>query len=108
MSDWVDLYMDKKLKKSPATFMLKPKPSFTSKRLKFYWQVKMVALSTSGLCSLIWPYLELQMSKLADFSGLWKLRSKSTAFMKKKNCKYSILVVKSWPQSKSMGAVRLS
>ena len=56
------------------------------------------------------------MSKLIDFNGIEKLRSRFITFMKIKTHKYIvlivkryiILIVKSQPQSKSMATMRSS
>ena len=48
------------------------------------------------------------MSKLVDFGGFRKLRSIYTTFMKTKTHKCTVLIIKSWPQSRSMATIRLS
>ena len=53
MSDWKVLYMDKKLRKRPTTFMLNSKPSSAFKGFKSCLKVKNVFLAESDLYPLI-------------------------------------------------------
>ena len=53
MLDWDVLYKNQKLRKSPTTFILKPKPSSTFKGFEFDLEVENVVLAESNLYPLI-------------------------------------------------------